>query len=245
MVCVFGQRKSHILVYDFDPKEWCDPDVSAEHFKAAITLPKENEDNSFTGHTAKIAEALWGPMNKCVITASEDGTIRRWNLETRDEDQFVYYNPQQKKTVITSMSYSKDRTLLIASGKDKTARIFETQSLTPLKVFTSDKPLNCAVLHPYLNLVMVVGGQDARDVTTTGHKSGKFEVEFFHTIFEEKVGEIRTGHFSPINYIALSTDGSHFATGAEEGNIRLFKFDNDFKHKFETLEKSFVDVQMK
>jgi len=243
MVCVFGQRKSHILIYDFDPKKWCDPELNADSFKPAITMPKESE--TWTGHTAKVAEALWGPTNKSVITASEDGTIRRWNLETEDGDQFVYYNPQHKKTVITSMSYSKDRTLLIASGKDCTARIFETQTLTPLKCFRSDKPLNCAVMHPTLNLVMVVGGQDARDVTTTGHKSGKFEVEFFHTVFEEKVGEIRTGHFSPINYITLSTDGSHFATGAEEGNIRLFKFDNDFKHKFESLEKSFVDVVSK
>lgn len=245
LICTFGQRKANLLIYDFDPKEWTDDSIAAEAFKPAISLPVASDSGVWNGHTAKVSEALWGPVNKFVITASEDGTIRRWNLETMDGDQCIHYNPQHKNVAITSMSYSKDRTLLLASAKDKTARIFETQTLTPLKVFTSDKPINCAVLHPYLNLVMLVGGQDARDVTTTGHKSGKFEVEFFHTVFEEKVGEIRTGHFSPINYISLSTDGSHFATGAEEGNIRLFKFDNDFKHKFESLEKSFVDVGMK
>jgi translation initiation factor 3 subunit I len=243
MVCTFGQRKSHILIYDFDPKTWCDTDIPAEDFTPAVSLPKPSD--TWNGHTAKVSEALWGPVNKTVVTASEDGTIRRWNLETLDGDQFVHYNPSHKGTPITSMSYSKDRVFLIASGKDKTARIFETQTLTPLKVFTSDKPLNCAVIHPFLNLVMVVGGQDARDVTTTSHKSGKFEIEFFHTVFEEKIGEIRTGHFSPINYIAISEDGSHFVTGAEEGNLRLFKFDNDFKSKFESLEKSFVDMGMK
>jgi len=243
MVCTFGQRKSHILIYDFDAKDWEDESIPSDSFKPTVSFPRQSEN--WTGHTAKVAEALWGPVGKCVITAAEDGTIRKWDLTSGDGDQFVQYNPQQKGMIITSMSYSKDRTLIIASAKDKTARIFDTQTLTALKCFTSDKPLNCAVIHPFLNLVMVCGGQDARDVTTTGSNSGKFEVEFFHTVFEEKIGHIRTGHFSPINYIALSTDGSHFATGAEEGNVRIFKFDNDFKHKFEALEKSFVDVGMK
>lgn len=246
LVCTFGTRKGRIFIYDFDPERWCNPEIDNSEFVASIIFPPPAEEidstGRFIGHKEKIQEALWGPVNKFIYTASEDGTIRRWSLETGREDIQIEYNPQQKKTNITSMSFSKDGTLLIASGKDKTARIFETQTLNQLKIFTSNKPLNCAIFHPTLNLVMVVGGQDARLVTTTKASSGKFEIEFFHSVFEEKVGEIRTGHFSPINYVSISPDGSLFATGAEEGNVRLFKFDTDFKHKYEQLEKSFVDM---
>lgn len=241
LVCTIGSRKAHVVLYNFDAERWNDEGVQNEEIQPILTIPPPSQ-SGFNGHTAKIAEALWGPINEFIITASEDGTIRRWNAQTGEEDSRVWFNPNTKKVPITSLGYSKDRTLLIASGKDSTARIFETQTLNQLKVFTSDKPLNCACLHPYLNLVIVGGGQDARHVTTTSAQKGKFEIQFFHTIFEEKVGEIRTGHFSPINYIAVSSDGTHFATGAEEGNVRLFKFDSDFRHKFETLEKSFVDM---
>jgi len=92
---------------------------------------------------------------------------------------------------------------------------------------------------------MVAGGQAARDVTTTTHRSGKFEVQFFHQIFEEKIGEIKTGHFSPINAMCCTVDGSHFITGAEEGNCRIFKFDADFNSKFRALEQGFVELSNK
>jgi len=196
---------------------------------------------NFLDKQKKISESLWGPMNEFVYTASEDGTICRWNVSTQQLNNRVNFNPQSA-TEVTSMDYSKDKTLIIATGKDMTARLYEGETLNPLKVFRSDKPLNCAVLHPTLNLVMVAGGQEALAVTTTGHDAGKFEVEFFHTIFQEKVGEIRTGHFSPINYLAISTDGTTLVTGAEEGNCRIFKFDGGFGNKFKALEKSFVSM---
>lgn len=140
------------------------------------------------------------------------------------------------------MSFNKDKTLLIASGRDATARIYQIGTLIPLKIFQSDKPLNYACIHPKLNIVIVAGGQSAHDVTTTGHKEGKFELEFFHIILEEKISEVRTGHFSPINAIECTKNGNYFITGAEEGNCRIFKFDNDFELKFRKLEKSLMNI---
>ena len=106
MFCVFGQWKSHILIYDFDPKKWCDPEINADSFTPAITLPAESE--TWTGHTAKVAEALWGPTNKSVITASEDGTIRRWNLETRDGDQFVYVTLRNLSSSVNKILFAQN-----------------------------------------------------------------------------------------------------------------------------------------
>jgi len=240
--CTLGSKKAFVLVYDFDPQMYNDKSIPNEDIKYICSIPPIPTDGQpHIGHTEKICESLWGPMNNFIITASEDGTIRRWNVSTQEIDTQINFN-QQVKTPVTSMDYSRDKTLIIATGRDATARLYEGETLTPLKIFKSDKPLNCAALHPTLNLVLMGGGQDAREVTTTKHGTGKFEIQIFHTIFEEKVGEIRTGHFSPINCVAVSPDGNCFVTGAEEGNCRIFKFDSGFFSKFKALEKSFVEM---
>lgn len=46
-------------------------------------------------------------------------------------------------------------------------------------------------------------------------------------MYEEELGSIK-GYFSPINALAWLPDGSGFASGAEEGYVRLHKFDEDY-----------------
>jgi translation initiation factor 3 subunit I len=46
--------------------------------------------------------------------------------------------------------------------------------------------------------VLLGGGQEAMDVTTTSLRQGKFETRFWHKVLEEEVGRVK-GHFGPIN----------------------------------------------
>jgi len=242
LACTIGRSRAYTLVYDFDEEYFRSDAPSEDIVNSAISIPPlAGDGESFLGHTAKITEALWGSCNDFIITASEDGRIIKWNVETQVADITIQFNPKAISTV-NSMEYNWDKTLIVATGADATARIFEAETLSPLKIFASDKPLNCASFHPTLDLLLVGGGQQARDVTTTKHNKGKFEIEFFHTVFETKVGEIRTGHFSPINCVAVSSDGSHFVTAAEEGNSRIFKFNPGFASKFKSIEKTFTEA---
>lgn len=50
------------------------------------------------------------------------------------------------------------------------------------------------------------GGQEAMEVTTTTTKAGKFDARFYHLIFEEEIGRVK-GHFGPINSLAFHPDG--------------------------------------
>jgi translation initiation factor 3 subunit I len=55
--------------------------------------------------------------------------------------------------------------------------------------------------------VLVGGGQEAMQVTTTDIRQGKFEARFFHLVFEEEFARVK-GHFGPINSVAFHPDGT-------------------------------------
>ncbi|CAN0397507.1 unnamed protein product, partial [Discosporangium mesarthrocarpum] len=75
--------------------------------------------------------------------------------------------------------------------------------------------------------VLLGGGQDAMTVTTTSSNVGKFETRFFHLIYETEFGRVK-GHFGPINALAVNPSGLSYASGAEDGYVRLHHFDKDY-----------------
>ena len=54
--------------------------------------------------------------------------------------------------------------------------------------------------------VLLGGGQEAMDVTTTSGRIGKFDARFFHSVFEDEFGKVK-GHFGPINSVSFHPDG--------------------------------------
>ncbi|CEQ42045.1 SPOSA6832_03822 [Sporobolomyces salmonicolor] len=153
---------------------------------------------------------------------------------------------------------SKDKSAKIWSiGPDKNAH-GEEEYLTHIKTYTSEPPLNSAAiipgkpyvrpLLPFVPLclrsltereteqILMGGGQEAMNVTTTGARHGHFEVRFFHRIFEEEVARVKGG-FGPCNTyvkwflsfsanvfltrsrcrIAAHPQGKGYAIGGEDG----------------------------
>lgn len=81
--------------------------------------------------------------------------------------------------------------------------------------------------------VVVGGGQEAMEVTTTSTRVGKFDARFFHLVFEEEFARVK-GHFGPINTLAFHPDGRSFSSGGEDGFVRIQSFDPSyFEYKFD------------
>jgi translation initiation factor 3 subunit I len=55
----------------------------------------------------------------------------------------------------------------------------------------------------------------------------QFKTRFFHKLYETELGSLM-GHFGPVNALTFSPDGTGFASGGEDGYVRLHHFDQSY-----------------
>lgn len=130
--------------------------------------------------------------------------------------------------------------MLITCSKDGTAKLLHPKTLDVVRVYEFTKPCRAASISPFFDSpdmqkfhVLLAGGQDARDVTTTLAKEGGFEIRLMSIIYNEQLGEI-AGHFGTVHTLAFSPDGFSFASGSEDGYVHFHKLLPEyFTKKFE------------
>jgi len=203
-------------------------------FQCAIRVFKINREDGtkqskeplymFNPIGSKATVCAFTPKQNIVITGHESGKVALFNVKTGDE---VQTNERAHGDVVTDLQLSKDWNYCITSSKDKSARIHDTKDLMVIKTFPTETPLNSAALAPTRPYVLLGGGQEAMSVTTTSLRQGKFETRFWHKVFEEEVGRVK-GHFGPINTIAVHPAGLSYASGGEDGFVRVHHFDDSY-----------------
>ncbi|KAI9633410.1 WD40-repeat-containing domain protein [Dioszegia hungarica] len=215
IMCITEQRSgqpSVIRVYQINRE-----DISQQS-KTPVT------EMILTGSKATVA--LWAPLSDAILTGHESGKVGKYDVKTGEELNNVPAG-EGHKGEITDIQLSPDGTYFVTSSKDKTARLWDTATLQEMKQYTTETPLNSACIAPLRPYVILGGGQDAMSVTTTSARSGKFESRFWHKLFEEEVGRVR-GHFGPINTLAVHPQGKAYASGAEDGFVRIHWFDESY-----------------
>ena len=198
-----------------------------------LTDQSDEHSLKITCEESKATVAAWSYMDKYIIAGHEDGTVSQYDAKTGES--LINEEVHEYDTQIMDLQSSPDRTYFITAGKDKTARLFSARDLKVLKTYTADTPLNTASITPKKDFVILGGGQAAMDVTTTSARQGKFEARFYHKIFEDEIGRVK-GHFGPLNTIAVHPKGTGYASGGEDGYVRMHAFDKpyfDFMYEVE------------
>jgi len=178
----------------------------------------------------KATKVKWGPFDETLVSIFEEGTVIIWDAVNGKQLHLMEAHQQ----AVTSMNFSEDRLLMITSSKDHTAKLWAMDTYEQVKCYQTDRPLNDAAISPLYTAeedakfhVLLGGGQDAKDVTTTAGSSGKFEALLWHMIYEEEIGTVK-GHFGPMNTLAWFRDGKGFVSGGEDGYVRVHEFDYDY-----------------
>jgi len=179
----------------------------------------------------KATKVRWGPFDETLLAIFEEGTIIQYDAFKGHQLTLV----QAHSGPVTSINFSDDKMLMISASKDQTAKLWALDEFCdePIKVYKTDRPLNDAAISPLYSAeppkyhILLGGGQDAKDVTTTASTSGKFETMLWNMVFEEEIGSVK-GHFGPVNTLAWFRDGRGFVTGGEDGFVRVNAFDADY-----------------
>ena len=65
------------------------------------------------------------------------------------------------------------------------------------------------------------------DMCTAASGEGKFEALLYHVVRGEEIASCK-GHFGPLHTLAWRPDGSGYASGGEDGYVRLYSFDREY-----------------
>lgn len=180
------------------------------------TSPERNNTNPASSHeigpgihTGAIKSIVWSHDFNVVVTAADDNRIRWWDLRTRTPASTFEVEGTLGSCELNSFSTPS---LSVAAGK--TAYFFST---------TLPGQLLKKVETPY-QIASVALHADGQKFVTGGNKDTWVRV---YDVEEGKELDVHKGHHGPIWSVSFAPDGKLYATGSEDGTVKLWKFCNE------------------
>jgi len=156
---------------------------------------------SLPGHQQNVRQVIWVNDN-LILSGGADEVIRLWDMRSATQALTAF-----AKASVSSLEMSLDgKYLTSAAGKEVT--FWDAVTFVPQKVFPLNFEVNTASLHP-LSTRFVAGGSD-------------FYVHVFDFATGEEL-EVNKGHHGPIHSMRFSPDGETYASGSEDGTIRIWQ----------------------
>jgi len=138
-----------------------------------------------------VSQASYGHLNEHIYITAHDGS-RKGHLYKYKAISGGKYELEDSATSlhgdeIFSFSFAKDFSLMATCAKDGTAKVLNPYTLEVLQTLKKGSPVRTAFFSPMIDVegvekfhVIIGGGQDAKDVTTTGAGKGSFESRLFN-----------------------------------------------------------------
>jgi len=161
-------------------------------------------DAGSTCHEGTVKSVVW--VGEHVgVTAGDDGFVKWWDLRTRQAVSSLKF-----PSGITSMELSlPTQRIVVTSGKTVAFIPAAPRSAVPSHSLELPYSPSTASLHPLLQDRFVTGNSGDQWVRIHGMDG------------EER--EVLKGHHGPVHAIEYSPDGEMFASGSEDGTIRLWQ----------------------
>lgn len=161
------------------------------------------ELNILTGHNGVVNQASFSPDGSLLATASDDTTIRLWDVASGQE--LLTFNGHSDW--VRDVEFTPDGTLLVSGSTDDTLRVWNVRG----------------------GEVLVMRGHsgDVLDISVDpdGDRAASASADGTARIWDLRSGEqlvVLQGHRGAVQGVAFSPDGLLVATAGDDGTVRLW-----------------------
>ncbi len=177
----------------------------------AEAVEKLLEKHVLSGDTDIVTGVDWSPDGKRLLTASNDGTARIWDLKG---NQLAVLEGHQG--AVTRALWSPDGKLIAATGADATVQIWSAADNNPKLLFT-----------------LTGHTKKINNFTWYGDRSQGYETQKIVTASDDGTAKIwdatngkllftLSGHTGAVNYAAFSPDGKRVATSSTDSTAKIW-----------------------